>query len=88
MMYKKIQTTVKTSGESTSLELGWVSGENLERDVEDERERFARVGRAAVLWPGTGAAAIQAVEVAGLTVAAVYENGILRVVNYVPEERK
>lgn len=86
MMYKKVQTTVRTNGDSSTLSLGWVSGENLERDVEAERERFATVARTAVLWPGAGEAAIQAVEVAGLTIAAVYENGVLRVVNYVPEE--
>lgn len=89
MNHKKIQTTVKTNGETSSLELGWVDSTHLDRDIEEERERFAKVARAGsravVAQP-----AIQTVEVAHLapTIVAVYENGIVRVVTYVPERGK
>jgi hypothetical protein len=83
--HKKIQTTVKPSGDARNLELGWVSGENLDRDIGEERERFSTIARTAELWPKAGEAAIQAVEVTGNTIVVVYVNGTVRVINYVQE---
>ncbi|HEX9085913.1 MAG TPA: hypothetical protein VF867_00115 [Arthrobacter sp.] len=92
MNYKKIQTRVRASGtpasasgEPSVLELGWVDGTHLDEDIQRERERFATVGRTAKLWPSAGEAAIQAVEVAHLSVVAIYEDGSVCVLTYHPE---
>lgn len=85
--HKKIQTTIRPDSTTSVRELGWVRSENLDRDIGEERERFAKValaGRRAMV----AQAAIQAVEVAGQTIVAIYENGTVRVINYVPEKEK
>lgn len=84
MNHKKIQTTVRPNGDSSNLELGWVSGEHLTRDMAEERERAAKVAlagsRAMVAQP-----AIQTVETTTTTIVVIYESGMVRVINYVPE---
>lgn len=87
MNHKKIQTTVKTSGDTSSMELGWVRSENLDRDIEEERQRFSRLALAAERHnrPDRN---IATTEVAGETVVVIYESGEVRIINYVPEEGK
>lgn len=86
MKYKKIQTTIKPSGRpGRALELGWVDSTRLDADIEDERQRWARLALAAERQNRPDRS-IQTVEIANQTVVVVYESGEVRIINYVPEE--
>jgi len=81
MNHKKIQTTVQANGDTSVTELGWVSTENLDRDMDRERQRFSAIAR-------TGRSIykdIQTVETTTTSVVVIYESGTVRVINYVPE---
>lgn len=85
MNYKKIQTTVKTNGDTSAMELGWVAPHALDKDIEGERRRFSSLALAAERHNRPDVT-IETVEVAAQTVVAVYESGKVRIINYVPEE--
>jgi hypothetical protein len=82
---KKIQTTIKTSGKTSAMELGWVDSTRLGADFEEERQRFSRLALMAE-QRNRPDRTIQTVETAGNTIVVVYESGEVRIVNYIPEE--
>lgn len=84
MKYKKVQTTILTSGQTRQMDLGWADDYNINSDIGRERERFARLAVGAER-NNREDRKIQSVEVAGETVVVIYESGEVRIVNYVEE---
>lgn len=76
-MYKKIQTTVAVNGKAETMKLGFVDRTKLDDDMEAERERFTKLAK-------IGNGRIQAVEVTDATVVAVYKDGTVRIVHWIP----
>jgi hypothetical protein len=85
MKYKKVQTRVRTDGTVSTLALGWVWPEHLDRDMAEERDKFSRLALAAQ-QRGRTDRNIQAVETAGETLVAVYESGEVKIINYIEEK--
>jgi hypothetical protein len=78
MKYKKSQVTVPITGKTMGVRpLGLIAAADLERDMEEVRERFSGLALHGV--------DILTVEVTDTTVVAVYKSGVVRVVRWEEE---
>jgi hypothetical protein len=84
MLLKKVQTTTYTNGQTAVqvLERG-ISVSNLNRDKEDERIYFSKIATDPRMQNR-----IQTVELAGDTLVIIYEDGRVRIIQWLEDEQQ
>jgi CRISPR/Cas system CSM-associated protein Csm5 (group 7 of RAMP superfamily) len=80
-MRRKFQTTVRPNGKTPVVtQLGWVSDDRIEADMQQEREHFARLAMRNDLT-----SQIQSIEEATDTLTIIHESGKVIVVHWVAD---